>query len=89
MERTLELVDTSAKNEADDDGSNNGEASVYSSHFLMDFLPPTKKGQRECLPLLIKVHCTALHYIDWFRVRFSSLSYEEENQLALMFTNTV
>ena len=68
MERSLELVDTSAKNEDDDDndddddGSNNGEAPVYSSHFLMDFLPPSKKGQRECLPLLIKVHCTTMHY---------------------------
>ena len=52
MERNLELTDNSAK---EDDGSN---ASIYSTHFLIDFLPPTKKGQRECLPLLVKVNTT-------------------------------
>jgi hypothetical protein len=61
MERTLELMDKSAKegdpiSSSDGGGGSNGEASVYSSHFIMDFLPPTKKGQRECLPLIVKVH---------------------------------
>ena len=61
MERNLELVDNSAK---EDDGSN---ASIYSTHFLIDFLPPTKKGQRECLPLLVKVN-------NNFRILFSLLT---------------
>ena len=52
MERSLDVVEKLQEEEG-------VESSAYSAHFHTDNVTPSKKGQRETIPLLLKV----FHYI--------------------------
>ena len=55
MAHELEVIDISDKTQET-------ESSTYSAHFVSDKISPTRKGNRDSIPLTLLVRCTALRY---------------------------